>query len=61
MSAALFDLSVLHNDNFVGIFDCTEPVGNDNHRLFLGSDELIESFLHLGFALSIESRSSLVE
>ena len=61
MGAFLHDLTLLQHDNLVGVPDRRKPVSDDNAGLLSIGNELIQSFLHLMFAFSIESAGSLVE
>ncbi len=59
--AALFDFSVLHDDDLVGITDSAESMSYDNNSLLAAADQLIESLLHLMLTFSIKSRGSLIK
>lgn len=61
MSSSFDNITLFHDDNFVGVDNGTKSMGdNDDSKHFLFK-QLVESLLHLMFALSIQSASSLVK
>jgi len=54
MSATLFDLTVLHDDDFISVTNGAQPMRNNNYSLLATVDELVESLLHLMLTFCIE-------
>ena len=53
VGAALFYLTMLHADDFVGILDCAESVRDDDDSLLSALNQLVQGLLDLMLALSI--------
>ncbi len=61
MVTSLFDLSVLHDNDFVSIANSAQSVGNHNNRLLSTADKQVESLLHLVLTLRVQGRRGFVE
>ena len=59
MSSLLLDNTVLEYDDFIALFDCGEPVSNDDGGGILAYH--FYSFLNLSFRIIIESRGGFIE
>lgn len=51
--ASLLDLTMLHDNDLVGITDSAQSVGNDYNGLLSAADQQIKSLLNLMLTLSI--------
>ena len=61
MGAAFLDLAVLHDDDFVGVADGAQSVGNDHHGLLAAADQFVQRLLYKMLALGVQGRGRLVQ
>ena len=61
VGAAFFDFALVHHDDFVGVADCAQSVGDDDDAEVAGLDQVVKCFLNLGFALSIQGTGCFIE
>ena len=54
MSSALFDLTVLHDNDLIGIFNRAQSVSYYDYSLLPALDQLIESLLNLVLRFGIQ-------
>ena len=54
MSTTLFDLTVLHDDDFISVTNGAQSVSHNNNSLLATVDELVKSLLHLMLTFSIK-------
>ena len=55
MSTTLLDLTMLHDDDLVGITNGAQSVCDDDNSLLATVDEQVKSFLNLMLTLSVKS------
>jgi len=61
VSSSFDNITLLHDDNLVGVDNGTESMSDNDDSKHFFFKQLVESFLHLVLALSIQSASSLVK
>ena len=59
MIALFHDVSVVHDENQVGVADCGQPVGDDKAGAVL--HQLIHGLLDVQFGLGVDGTGRLVE
>lgn len=55
ISAALLDLTVLHDNDLVCVLNGAKPMSDHDYSLLTGADKLVERLLDLMLTFSIES------
>jgi len=61
VGATLFYLTMLHDDDFVCIFNGAEPVSDYHNGLLTRANHLVKGLLNLVLTFGIESRCGLIE
>jgi len=54
MGATLLDLSMLHDEDLVGVFDGAESMGDNDNGLLSCVDQLVKRLLYLMLALCVQ-------
>jgi len=54
MRSTLNDVTVLHDDNLIGIFDRAESMSDNDDSLLSTLNKLVKSLLHRMFTLCIQ-------